>query len=95
MLADEPTANLDTTNGKSLVTLMKRLNVEFGTTFIISSHDPDVIDSAGRLVLLTDGRVVQAEDNTTPPLPPDAACPPEKPSLKNRLLRTFAGDQNE
>ncbi len=95
VLADEPTANLDTTNGKSLVTLMTRLNADFGTTFIISSHDPDVIDSAGRLVLLTDGRVVQAGAQPTPPLPPEAACPPEKLSLKTRLLRTFASDQSE
>lgn len=57
ILADEPTANLDSNTGESLIDLMKSFNVSEGITFIISSHDPMVIQRAGRLIRLKDGRV--------------------------------------
>ncbi len=58
VLADEPTANLDSKTGTDLIEMMRRLNREQGVTFVFSSHDPKVIDRAERLVLLEDGRVV-------------------------------------
>ncbi len=61
ILADEPTANLDTANGEKLMALMRRLNEEEKVTIIFSSHDPVVIDSARRSVVLRDGVVVEDE----------------------------------
>jgi putative ABC transport system ATP-binding protein len=58
ILADEPTANLDSETGGTVVALMKELRDQTGITFIISSHDPVVIEKAERLVELRDGRVV-------------------------------------
>lgn len=59
ILADEPTANLDTENGEKLMDLMRRMNEEFATTFVISSHDPVVIERARRNIVLKDGRIDQ------------------------------------
>jgi putative ABC transport system ATP-binding protein len=57
VLADEPTANLDTENGNQVMEIMQRLNAETGTTFIFATHDPRVIPFARRVVTLRDGRV--------------------------------------
>jgi putative ABC transport system ATP-binding protein len=57
VLADEPTANLDTENGNQVMEIMRRLNDEMGTTFIFATHDPRVIPFARRTVELRDGRV--------------------------------------
>lgn len=57
VLADEPTANLDSATSAGLLDLMLELNRELGTTFLFSTHDPTVIDRARRLVKLLDGRV--------------------------------------
>lgn len=61
VLADEPTANIDTATGKSLLDLMERMNKEKHITFIFSSHDPQVIDRGRRLVFLRDGRIESAK----------------------------------
>jgi len=61
VLADEPTANLDSHTGAELCDLMRRLNSERGVTFVISSHDPKVIDRAERVVRLEDGKVASDE----------------------------------
>ncbi len=58
ILADEPTANLDTANGKQVMETMMRLNQETGVTFIFATHDPRVIEYARRVVTLEDGRIV-------------------------------------
>lgn len=58
VLADEPTANLDSTTGRDILQLMKELNEKHGTTFIFSTHDQLVMDFARRLVSLRDGKVV-------------------------------------
>jgi len=60
VLADEPTANLDSATGKSLIELMRRLNADKSVTFVFSTHDPMVMERAQRLVRLRDGRVVDA-----------------------------------
>ena len=57
ILADEPTANLDTDNGRQVMEIMQRLNEETGTTFIFATHDPRVIPFARRTVELRDGRL--------------------------------------
>ena len=58
VLADEPTANLDTANGKQAMEIMQRLNEETGTAFIFATHDPRVVAFARRVVKLRDGRLV-------------------------------------
>jgi len=58
VLADEPTANLDTENGQQIMEIMQRLNKETGTTFVFATHDPRVIKFARRVVTLRDGMIV-------------------------------------
>ena len=57
ILADEPTANLDSKTGADLLEMMQRLNAETGMTFIFSTHDPMVMESAQRLITLRDGQI--------------------------------------
>ena len=64
VLADEPTANLDSESAKNLLDLMRRLNVEQQVTFLFSTHDPLVIDRARRVIRLRDGRI-HADENKT------------------------------
>jgi len=59
VLADEPTANLDTENGKQVMEIMKKLNKETGVTFVFATHDPRVINYANRVVTLQDGLIVK------------------------------------
>ena len=59
VLADEPTANLDSATGESILDLMKRMNREFGTTFIFSTHDPSIVSIADHVIRLKDGIVVE------------------------------------
>ena len=65
VLADEPTANLDSATGMSVIELMKKLNRERETTFIFSSHDPRVMEQARRVVRIVDGRI--DDDTATNP----------------------------
>jgi putative ABC transport system ATP-binding protein len=58
VLADEPTANLDTANGDQAMEIMQRLNEETGTAFIFATHDPRVMAFARRVVKMRDGRLV-------------------------------------
>ncbi|MDO8427416.1 MAG: ABC transporter ATP-binding protein [Deltaproteobacteria bacterium] len=59
ILADEPTANLDSKTGAALIDKMKELNEKKGMTFIFSTHDRMVVDKASRVINLKDGRVVE------------------------------------
>ncbi|MDP6932004.1 MAG: ABC transporter ATP-binding protein [Myxococcota bacterium] len=59
VLADEPTANLDSTTGQELIELMATLNQERGCTFLFSTHDPKVMNAARRVVHLEDGKVTE------------------------------------
>ena len=59
ILADEPTANLDTENGKQVMDIMQRLNQETGVTFVFATHDPRVIGYANRVVTLQDGLITK------------------------------------
>lgn len=57
VLADEPTANLDSATGEEIIELMHGINREQGTTFVFSTHDPQVMERASRAVRLRDGRL--------------------------------------
>ena len=58
VLADEPTANLDSKTGNALIDLMKDLNEKHGVTFVFSTHDPKVKQAAKRIVELEDGNII-------------------------------------
>jgi len=64
ILADEPTANLDSETAASLLDLMLRLNRDKNVTFLFSTHDPEVMTRARRIIVLRDGMI--AEDKRTP-----------------------------
>lgn len=61
VLADEPTANLDSATAFSLLDTMKRLNEDEKMTFLFSTHDPRVIDRASRVITLVDGEIASDE----------------------------------
>jgi len=61
VLADEPTANVDSETAETLLELMEELNREQGVTFVFSTHDPQVMERARRVVRLVDGRVASDE----------------------------------
>jgi putative ABC transport system ATP-binding protein len=71
VLADEPTANLDSHTSEQILDLMRRLNRDHGVTFLFSTHDPRVTAHAGRVVQLEDGRVMAAPRRQ---LDPHGAC---------------------
>jgi putative ABC transport system ATP-binding protein len=62
VLADEPTANLDSATGERIIDLMKAINRTHKTTFIFSTHDPQVMRHAGRVIRLKDGKVAPTAD---------------------------------
>ena len=68
VLADEPTANLDSVTGQNIIDLMRELNQKQGTTFIFSTHDPRVMKHAQAVVRLADGQILGRE------LPEEAAA---------------------
>jgi len=61
VLADEPTANLDSKSAENLLDIMERLNKQEGVTFIFSTHDPRIVAKARRIITLEDGKVVKDE----------------------------------
>jgi putative ABC transport system ATP-binding protein len=63
--ADEPTANLDSISGRTVMETLTRLNRELGVTVVFVSHDPDDIEYAGRAIQLNDGRLVTATQVAT------------------------------
>lgn len=61
VLADEPTANLDSKTSGELIDLMKQLNTDHGVTFLFATHDPSVMAAAKRVIHLVDGRIEEDE----------------------------------
>ena len=61
VLADEPTANLDSVTGEAIIELMKKINRELDTTFIFSTHDPTIVNIADHIIRLHDGQVESEE----------------------------------
>ena len=64
ILADEPTANLDSKTGSRLLDMMKELNDKTGMTFVFSTHDPMIMKRAQRLIVLKDGEITSDEKRT-------------------------------
>jgi putative ABC transport system ATP-binding protein len=62
VLADEPTANLDSRTGETIIDHMKEMNAKDGTTFIFSTHDPRVMAHANAVVRIADGRIAGREE---------------------------------
>lgn len=60
ILADEPTANLDSKNGNQILELMKSLNEEFKTTFLFSTHDKKIVDLSNHVIKISDGQILEA-----------------------------------
>ncbi|MFT4975448.1 MAG: putative ABC transport system ATP-binding protein [Myxococcota bacterium] len=61
VIADEPTANLDSKNSGAILEMMNRLNQEHDATFLFSTHDPMVVEQARRVVYMLDGEVLREE----------------------------------
>jgi len=59
VMADEPTANLDSENGMQIIELMKKINAEMNTTFIFSTHDEKIVEIADHVIRLRDGLIVE------------------------------------
>ena len=59
MLADEPTANLDSKTGNQILELMKEVNKEIKTTFIFSTHDAKIVDMTNHRIKILDGLVIE------------------------------------
>lgn len=59
ILADEPTANLDSTNGDQILALMKKINDELKTTFIFSTHDQKIVNMANQVIKIRDGKIAE------------------------------------
>ncbi|MCK5148501.1 ABC transporter ATP-binding protein [bacterium] len=62
VLADEPTANLDSVTGEEIIELMEKLNAHNGTTFVFSSHDPMIITRGRRIIRLHDGQIIREKE---------------------------------
>jgi putative ABC transport system ATP-binding protein len=62
VLADEPTANLDSQTGGNIIDLMKEMNQKQGTTFVFSTHDPKVMSHASAIVRIADGAIAGREE---------------------------------
>jgi putative ABC transport system ATP-binding protein len=67
VLADEPTANLDSAASDALLDMMDELNRDLGTTFVFATHDPRVMERARRLIRLVDGTIASDERRQSEP----------------------------
>ena len=77
LLADEPTGNLDTTNGEEVMAILERLNRESGVAVVLVTHEAEIAARARRLIRVRDGLVVEdtAVENTAAPLRTEVAGP--------------------
>jgi putative ABC transport system ATP-binding protein len=71
VLADEPTANLDSKTGTEIIALMRHLQQQHHVSFVFSSHDPKVLEAADDAVHIQDGRIVSIERRNAPGKAPD------------------------
>ena len=60
ILADEPTANLDSKNGEQILELMKKLNEDLKTTFVFSTHDQKIVNMSNHVIRIRDGKILEA-----------------------------------
>ncbi|HAM38874.1 MAG: hypothetical protein A2474_06135 [Elusimicrobia bacterium RIFOXYC2_FULL_34_12] len=63
ILADEPTANLDSETGNKIIEIMKHMNETLQTTFVISTHDPRLLEYIDKKIFLSDGKIIKTEQN--------------------------------
>jgi putative ABC transport system ATP-binding protein len=63
VIADEPTANLDSESSRNVIDLMQSMNAETGVTFVFSTHDPRLLDRVPRRIFLSDGVISKDENN--------------------------------
>jgi putative ABC transport system ATP-binding protein len=70
LLADEPTGNLDSANGKRITQVLRELVDQHGQTIVMVTHDPAVADQADRVIYLADGQVEREETNRVTPVQP-------------------------
>ncbi|MCD6121362.1 MAG: ABC transporter ATP-binding protein [Spirochaetales bacterium] len=82
VLADEPTANLDSETGEAIIGLMKKMNKELGTTFIFSTHDPIIVEIADHIIRLHDGLITENYKRTGKGAVKTAAKGAAKPAAK-------------
>jgi putative ABC transport system ATP-binding protein len=75
LLADEPTGNLDSSNGRHVLELLISLNIREGTTLVLVTHDQQLASYAGRRIVLRDGQVVADELQTPAAMPGIASLP--------------------
>jgi putative ABC transport system ATP-binding protein len=66
VLADEPTANLDSATGASIIELMRRVQTESKTTFIFATHDSQLISHADEIFAIRDGTLVEQRHGRSP-----------------------------
>lgn len=67
VLADEPTANLDSKTGEATIELMKKMNTELATTFVFSTHDHSIMEIADHIIRLQDGLVIENTRSSADP----------------------------
>lgn len=67
VLADEPTANLDSKTGEAIIELMKKINADMNTTFVFSTHDFSIMAIADHIIKLQDGQVIENTKRSTQP----------------------------
>ena len=85
--ADEPTGNLDTAMAEQVMSLLRQLNEDHGQTIVLVTHDPGIGASAGRLVLMRDGRLQSDEQQgsvpaAAPSRPDHVFVPVTRPALR-------------
>ncbi len=62
IIADEPTANLDSANGKAIVSLMRKMNDKFGITFVFATHDEMILEYMKQIIYLRDGKIIEKKE---------------------------------
>ena len=82
VLGDEPTGEVDTETSQKLIALMRRMNREYGVTFVVVTHDLDLAARTDRLVQLKDGRVISDEKQVAPEEP----VAPNQDGMGDRVL---------